>query len=310
MIAKGMRTVLISTLGGKPQVVTFALDLLLVQHRAVIDQVYVLHFNRALNPRIDAALVKLGQDFKTTYPLVDFVPVPIVESHSGFTRAIAESDDRIAAHAVWMTAHRLFTELRENGECFHLCITGGPRLIALQTLSVATLLFAPHDHCWHLFTPERVRKEAGDGAILHLEDYDAAGLQLIDIPLLPVSLLMPGLQIAAAQSPEQIIAERSHWIEDAELRRCREVMGHLTLRQREVLREFARERADAASVMRALNISESTLDSHRRAILAECRLAWGLEENARLTHHFLRDKFGRLPDSFWGEWMRKKRGRE
>lgn len=309
MTAHQAQTVLIVTLGGKPQIVTFALDLLQLRHGLKIDRVCALHFSRSANPRIHSALRKLENDFAARQPGITFESVEICETHNGMARPIAETDDRVAAHATWMTAHRLFTTLRQKGDQFELCVTGGPRLIALQTLSVATLLFAPHDHCWHVYTPTDVREKAGEGNLLYLDDYSAAGLQLIEIPLLPMSLLMPGLQIAAAQSPDQIISERREWIEATEARRCREVMGRLTAKQRAALREYARERADTARVRQALGIAESTLDSHRRVILAECRVAWGLAENTRLTHHFLRDKFGRLPDSFWGEWVRKNRGK-
>lgn len=299
------RAVLIVTLGGKPQVVTFALDLLQLRGDANLEAVYALHYSRTANPRIDRAIKILEKDFRAHYPDITFKSAEIGWQRGGVTDLVSDSDDQRAAHAAWLTAHTLFTDLRNKGYGMELCVTGGPRLIALQTLSVATLLFAPHDHCWHVFTPPAVRAQAGEGELLHAPDYAQAGLQLIAVPLLPVSLLMPGLRMAAEQSPEQIMAGHSQWIEAEETRRCREVAGRLTPRQREVLRAFARAGADAARVGAALRVSENTLSSHRKAILAECRAAWGLGVDERLTHHFLREKFGRLPPDFWRQWVRK-----
>ncbi len=47
-----------------------------------------------------------------------------------------------------------------------------------------------------------------------------------------------------------------------------------------------------------LVISLKTVDSHKSVILAECRVAWGLDEGERLTYHFLR---GEVPGPFMGK---------
>jgi CRISPR-associated protein Csx14 len=64
----------------------------------------------------------------------------------------------------------------------------------------------------------------------------------------------------------------------------------LTARQKEVLAAFARgEKPD--QVASQLHISPKTVDSHKTAILAECRLAWDYPDDAWLDYHFLADKF-------------------
>ena len=72
---------------------------------------------------------------------------------------------------------------------------------------------------------------------------------------------------------------------------CNAVWLRLTARQRDVVRVLAhgmlpQEAADA------LGISLKTLDTHKTQILAECRIAWKLADDAHLTYHFLRETFG------------------
>jgi hypothetical protein len=49
----------------------------------------------------------------------------------------------------------------------------------------------------------------------------------------------------------------------------------------------------------ALGISLKTVDSHKTAILGECRVVWVIPDNARLDYHFLHDKFGPMLDDLF-----------
>jgi len=98
-----------------------------------------------------------------------------------------------------------------------------------------------------------------------------------------------------AQPPARIIATRIAWLDEAEGVRCRQVGNSLTERQREVLRLIANGHSPQ-SVAEQLSISLKTVDSHKTAILGECRVAWSLPEDSWLNYHFLRDKFGPFRD--------------
>ncbi len=62
-----------------------------------------------------------------------------------------------------------------------------------------------------------------------------------------------------------------------------------------MLRAFADGLAPA-QVADRLAISPKTVDTHKITILAECRVAWALPEDERLSYHWLREKFGRYYD--------------
>ncbi len=303
---------LIATLGGKPQVVTFALDALLAAGVRV-QRVCVVHLS-AQDPRIQQSLDKLQADLRVTYgksaPRFESVPIhaPPPAAQGTYAaikgRPIDSIDDPAAPEAIWMTLHRLIGTLRAEGYGIHLCMTGGPRLIALQALSAATVLLTPQDRCWHLYTPPALREAAGEGEIMHVTEPASAagGVSLIPVPVLPLGLFIPGLQQAALQSPDQILSAGRQWLSAQDEQRCRQVMRRLTPRQRAVLREFARPGAQAAAVAKRLHVAVTTVNSHQQVIRQECRAAWNLQPTDKVDAQFVREHFGPLPDHFWEGW--------
>jgi len=82
-------------------------------------------------------------------------------------------------------------------------------------------------------------------------------------------------------------------------RRIRAGSGCLILaggRRGNALRAFA-DGLVPAEVADRLAITPKTVDTHKTAILAECRIAWNLPEDERLGYHWMREKFGRYFDS-------------
>lgn len=309
--------VLIATLGGKPQVVTFALDCLLALNTP-ITHVFAVHLSG--DPRIQRALGKLDTELSSynkpreikLHPIAIHAPRYTPENPSPLTlgKALEHIDDPEAATAIWLTMHRLISTLKSNDASIDLCLAGGPRLISLQALSVATLLFTPRDRCWHLYTPEELRKLAGEGDIMHLKQ--ESGMRLISVPFVPMGMIFPNLQMAMYLSPEQIVAERTQYISDLEVQHCRNVAQQLTKRQRDVLHAFACAPAEASvnDVANQMNIAVATVNTHKSAILQCCRNEWVLLPDLALTHHFLHDKFGLLPDKFWAEFPDRHRSRK
>jgi CRISPR-associated protein Csx14 len=80
-------------------------------------------------------------------------------------------------------------------------------------------------------------------------------------------------------------------LDPVEAAHCAAVWSQLTDRQRDVLRTLA-EGLHPQDAAEELCITLKTLDSHKTEILAECRTAWNMPEDTRLTYHFLREKFG------------------
>ncbi len=279
------RAVLVAPLGGQPQVITFALDLLLAQGSAV-SEVIVMHLAA---PRYRQAYRRLAEAFPGDYygeRPIHLRGVPVLRQE----RALDDVQDTADADAVWRTVHELIAGLKARGLRLHLLLSGGRRLLALMAVSAALLHMEHGDRAWHLYTPDAVREAARDGAQMHVPP--EAGVQLIEVPLAPLGAYFPGLRPLLGASPADVIAARTRWLDDVDQARCRTVLARLSERQREVLRSLAQGQPPT-QVAKRLAITPKTVDAHKTAILAECRSAWALPDDERLGYHWLREKFGR-----------------
>ncbi|HID88118.1 MAG TPA: histidine kinase [Anaerolineales bacterium] len=275
------RTTAIITMGGQAQVVTFCLDALLTQGEPISD-VLVLHLSPD-DPRVRRALSQLSREFagdRYRGRPVLFHRLVVRAGEEPLTAIRTERD----AEVVWTVARSLLAELKEAGHRLHLCIAGGPRLLAL-TLTTAAMLQCDHrDRLWHLYTSREFREQARDGAILHAPP--EAGVRLVPVPFAPWGAYFPALRALARPSPPP-----TPLLDPADAARCAKVWQRLTPRQQEVLITLA-EGHPPQKAADCMGITLKTLDTHKTQILAECRIAWALPENARLTYHFLREKFG------------------
>lgn len=283
-----METILLTTLGGKPQVVTFALDWLLAQGEP-ISQVTVIHL-ALQDPRTHSSLARLALEFprRQHYSNGDhklrYEPIEITRSKI----PLLEINNEAAAEAVWQFVYQHVAELKARGARLHVCLAGGRRMMGLMAMSAAMLHFDHQDRLWHLFTPDELRQRAGEGDVMHVGA--EAGVRLIQVPIAPWGAYFPGLRALTGLSAANVIAEQSHIMDREEQARCERVIKQLTDRQGEVLRAFAESRTPR-QVAEDLNISLRTVDAHKSVILDYCRSEWLIPLGGRLDYHFLREKF-------------------
>jgi CRISPR-associated protein Csx14 len=269
------------TMGGQAQVVTFALDALLARGHP-IGAALVLHMAPD-DPRVRRALAQVSREFAGGR----YAGRPMTFRHLAAAdgeRPLAAVRDEAEAEAAWHTARNLLAQLKATGDGLHLCIAGGPRMLALTLTSAALLQCGHRDQIWHLYTPRAFLQRARDGAILHAPP--DAGVQLVPVPFAPWGAYFPTLRTLS--QPE---GNPANALDPADAARCRAVWQRLTQRQRDVARALA-EGLTPQEAADALVISLKTLDSHKTEILAECRVAWAMAEDAWLTYHFLHDQFG------------------
>lgn len=281
-------SVLVSTMGGQAQVVTFALDALLAQGEEV-EQVVVLHLSPK-DVRVQRALIQLGQEFAGDFyghanRACRFRHVAIRDA----ARPLADIRQEADAVATWQVVRELLATLKAQDRHVHLCLAGGRRMIGLLAFSAAMLVFDHYDRVWHMYTPRAFLARARDGAIRHAGPED--GVRLIEVPLTPWGAYFPGLRALAQATPAQVIAAQTRLMDRSDRARCAEVVAHLTGRQVEVLQTFATGKTPQ-EVAEALSISLKTVDTHKTVILGECRNAWNVSEEKWLDYHFLHDKFG------------------
>ncbi len=282
------RVTLLATLGGQPQVVTFALDLLLARGIPIRD-VLVVH-PADPSPRLRRARERLAAEFvgdryagrPCRYRTV---------SLRGIDGPLEDITDEESAQQALDTIHDLIRSLKQQHQRVHACISGGRRVMALLTISAAMLHFDHLDCLWHLYTPAALTERANEGAIMHVPP--EAGVHLMQIPLVPWGLYIPGLRDLATGSAERLRQQQIAHLDDQERRRCQQVFDQATERQRDVLRAFA-EGLRPQQVQERLHITLGTVNDHKTDILGSCRNAWELPEGTPLDYHFLREKFGRF----------------
>ncbi len=289
-----MPSTMVSTMAGGPQVVTFALDDLLGRGET-IQNVIIVHLSPQADPVAEAAIATLTAEFQgDAYAgrpcRLRFFPI-----RKGNVR-LDDIRDEGDANAAWSAIYGLIAELKAQGQRLHVCISGGRRMLALQAMSAAMLHFDHDDRLWHMYTPREFLKQAGNGAIMHAKPQD--GVRLIRVPMMPWGAYLPGLRQLAQPTPNAVMTTQARALGAGEHARCQRAIERLTPRQIDVLHAFAAGQSPQ-DVAESLGITLKTVDTHKTAILAECRVTWGLPEDERLSYHFLQTRFGRFcdPDS-------------
>jgi CRISPR-associated protein Csx14 len=273
-------SVMVATLGGQPQVITFALDELIARG-FYIREVIVLYLS-AEGSRVNRALERLLAEFEGDQYQgrpCRLRPIPI---RSGLTRLpdIRSDQDAIITSEV---LRDLMVDLKRQYQQLHVCLSGGRRMMALLLVPLAMTTLGYGDRLWHMYTPDEFQTQARDGQIMHARPED--GVRLIQVPFVPLGALA-GLTTLDPPGPRP---------DETEWPRCRAVWHNLSPRQRDVLRLLAAGHTPQ-QVAEKLAISIKTFNSHHSKILAECRLAWALPEEQRLDYHFIKASFGPFLD--------------
>ena len=281
------QTTLVATIGGQPQVVTFALDELL-SRGVEITQLLLIHF-ASESPRLQQAIQKVvaeieGPRYADRSLRLTLFPVA---TDAGSLPDIRDETD---AHLAWEAINQLIIDLKEARHTLHVCISGGRRILGLMTISVAMLHFGHQDVLWHMYTPDEWLPHCRGGAVMHLPPQ--SGFKLIQVPMMPWGSYFPALRqlTRPVLNEPDVLAVPRRVLDYAEEARKTAVMERLTERQREVLQVFA-QGLNPQQVADRLFITVKTVDSHKTVILAECRNAWNLPEDTWLDYRFLAEKF-------------------
>jgi CRISPR-associated protein Csx14 len=274
--------ILLATLGGQPQVVTFTLDLLLKTYP--ITNVIVLH-PRPVEERLQHSLACLRKEFTNDYYQAGKRVIHL-RSHVLQYEGKPLDDIRNDQHAdgVLDTIHHLITNLKRQGYRIHLSVSGGRRSMALLALSVATLNFDRHDRIWHIYTPQELQEQARSGRIMHVGP--DAGVSLIQEPFLPLGTYIypsdPSFRTAQTERRSQMDAQ--------DRAACENVEKAVSPAQLKVLKALSKG-LRPQQVSEQLGISLKTVHSHKTILLRHCVNAWNISPDERLDYHFLHVKF-------------------
>ena len=281
--------VLLATLGGQPQVVTFALDLLL-QRNIPIHEVIVIH--PTSHPGLQRAIGCLNAEFvgdrykASGQTFTIHFRQQVLRSYGTF---IDDIIDEQTAEGALNTIDELMRELKQRQFTIHFLMAGGRRLMSFLSFSAALLNFDTTDRLWHIYTPQALQERARGGNIMHAAPED--GVRLIEVPFTRAasSILRRLLQdeVPNAGTAIRLVNEQA---EAQDRERCDQVVNAINPAPLKVLRSFAKG-LHPQRVASELDLSLATVSSHTNVLLRECRNVWSLSENERLDYHFLQWKF-------------------
>jgi CRISPR-associated protein Csx14 len=272
---------MIATLGGQPQVITFALDALLSRGEQIVE-VVVLHL-ALQDPRTRYALELLDREFPNDFYAHAHRSIRLRRIMLRDLRGpMPDITDEHTAEAVRVRMLEILRAEKAQGRPLHVVLAGGRRLLALMLLLTAVVHLDYADRVWHLYTPHASLETTRDGQRMHAQPED--GVRLIEVPFprwgadFPAFRQLTSMQLGQIESPADRIG------------RCRGVWERLTLAQRRVLNELVR-RERPQQVAEALSVSPKTVDSHLEAIKEVCREVWDMAPDHRLSYRDLQEWF-------------------
>jgi len=210
---------MIATLGGQPQVITFALDALLGRGEQIVE-VVVLHL-APQDPRTRHALERLDREFPNGFYAHARRPIRLRRVMLKDLRGpMPDITDEHAADVVRMQMMEILQAEKAQGRPLHVVLAGGRRLLALMLFLTAVVHLDYADRVWHLYTPRAFLEVARDGQRMHARPED--GVRLIEVPFprwgadFPAFRQLTSLQLGQIESPADRIG------------RCRQVWERLT----------------------------------------------------------------------------------
>jgi CRISPR-associated protein Csx14 len=277
---------LVATLGGQPQIVTFALDLLL-RRGTPIEEVIVVH--PAASPDLQQSLQRLKAEFAGDRYLFEGHSLcmrfrqQVLSHHSVIIDDIV---DETTASGALDTIGEMIRELKQQRHIIHFSITGGRRLMAFLSFSAALLYFESPDELLHLYTPEQAKVDSSTSDVMHVPAH--YGQHLIKVPF--ASAAQPVLAWMLNHSSSATIQTYDEQRKAEEQKRCRQVVGALKGKALKVLQGLARG-LHPNEVAAALCIKPSTISTYTNVIYQLCRNVWNVPENIQVNYLFVQARF-------------------
>lgn len=281
-----MTSVLLSTLGTEPQVVTLALAELERQGEPIAE-VVVVHTSPQSDERIRAAITDLERAFATGPRLRTYRLRKVELQRDG--RPLADIADVEDIKAFYRALHQLIRDYKRRGWRVHLNIAGGRKPMAICGMIAAQLLFEPEDRLWYLLSsPEMV-------ASRRLLPQPGDRYALVPIPVPLWSEGSPILtDLIRYDDPWEAVQAQRRLKEQEGWRRRREFLEHrLTPAERVLLEALVRHGGSSKELAARLHKSRRTVDHQFASIYRKARAFFSYSKGARIGRERLVAEFGR-----------------
>jgi len=243
-----MRLVILShiylaTLGQRPEVITIALDWLLMRYP--ITTVVVLHTD-PVSSAIASAFNQLRPQLEKYSPAIT-CEYHEIKREDG--QRLADISDTLTAESYYRAVVRCLIDYKQRGNTLHLMVAGGRKAMSAYALLAATTLFDAQDKVWTLLSePELIEKRG----VFHLSEAHRDKIQMVALPIQPARLA-PGVD--ALEMSERRKNPRSDFL------------AKLTPQQRKVAEILMQTPASSnQDIAEQLNRTQSTIQKHLEAI--------------------------------------------
>ena len=267
------QSLLIATLGSKPQLVTLALDCL---HEMGDDPSFlrIIHASKT-RPETRQALETLDADFRTKHPLLNYQPIELNDGGKVLMDITSPED----VHVAFRTMYAEVRDAKLDEKKIHLLIAGGRRTLTVAGMATAQILFDDEDRLWHLASHPRLE----DSGNLHATPGEWC--RLIPIPVIPWGRLSPVFDVLRSvddpfEAARLLSKLRLH--EQWDQARIF-VLTRLSGAEKNVVELLVRNGLSQNEIAESLSLSTRTIEQHLRSAYQKAKEHWDLENDVRQT---------------------------
>jgi DNA-binding CsgD family transcriptional regulator len=264
-----IQSVLIVTLGSKPQLATLALDCL---HEMGEDpgSLLIVHASRE-RPETREALHSIQTEIPLTYPHLQFDCFELQEKGSPLADITSPQEVQAAFRAVYA----LVRAAKLDEKKVHLLIAGGRRTLTVAGMATAQMLFDDQDRLWHIASHPGLELSSS------LHAADGQWCRLIPIPVIAWGRLSPAFDVLKTVDDPFVAAQK---MSDLRLReqwdRARIfVLTQLSAAERNVVELLVRDGLNQNEIAEALSLSPRTVEQHLRSAYQKAEEHWELESD-------------------------------
>lgn len=262
------QSILIVTLGSKPQLATLALDCL-HEMRESPSTLIVIHASKA-RPETQIAIEKILADLPRSHPNVQCHAVELQDEGNALADIISPQEVQIAFRTVYAQVRAAKLDEKK----VHMMIAGGRRTLTVAGMAIAQMLFDDEDRLWHLASHPALE---ASGA-LHAGPGEWA--RLIPIPIIPWGRLSPVFDALRDVTDPFEAARR---LEHLRLREQWDaarifLLTKVSAAERDVLDLLGRDGLTQAEIAERLSLSPRTVETHLRNVYRKAAEHWDLPD--------------------------------
>jgi CRISPR-associated Csx14 family protein len=262
------QSVLIATLGSKPQLATLTLDCL-QQMRESPDSLVLIHASKT-RPETQTAIEKIQSDLSQSHPGVRLSAVELQENG----RALADITLPEEVHAAFRIIYSQVRSAKLEDKKVHMLIAGGRRTLTVAGMATAQILFDDEDRLWHLASHPNLEASG------NLHAREGEWTRLIPIPVIPWGRLSPVFDALREVTDPFEAAKRLTELRLREQWDAARIfqLTKVSAAEREVLALLARDGLNQAEIADRLALSPRTVESHLRSAYRKAAEHWQVED--------------------------------